>query len=140
MKAVFADSLYWIAIVRPKDPWKASAERARDVLGSVVLVTTEEVLSEFLAALSKSAPVIRRAAVRMVRKILSNPSVKVIPQSHGGFLQALDRYERREDKHYSLTDCISMNVMESEGIDAVLTNDRHFEQEGFVVLTKRDVP
>ena len=40
------------------------------------------------------------------------------------------------DKGYSLQDCVSMNVMESEGINHVLTNDRHFEQEGFVVLMR----
>jgi predicted nucleic acid-binding protein len=30
-----------------------------------------------------------------------------------------------------------MNAMESEGITEALTNDHHFEQEGFVVLIKR---
>ena len=32
-----------------------------------------------------------------------------------------------------------MNVMYSEGIKEVLTNDRHFEQEGFVVLIRLGV-
>jgi predicted nucleic acid-binding protein len=49
----------------------------------------------------------------------------------------LDRYERRPDKSYSLTDCISMVVMEEEGINEVLSNDHHFEQEGFTILFKR---
>jgi hypothetical protein len=51
MKAVFADALYWIARVKPNDPWQDAARRARDALGNVVLVTTDEVLTEFLAAL-----------------------------------------------------------------------------------------
>lgn len=29
-----------------------------------------------------------------------------------------------------------MNVMESEGVTDVLTNDRHFEQEGFTILMR----
>lgn len=36
-----------------------------------------------------------------------------------------------------MTDCISMNVMKAELLEEVLTNDRHFEQEGFTVLIKK---
>jgi len=43
-------------------------------------------------------------------------------------------YEARPDKGYSLTDCISMQTMRREGITEVLTDDRHFEQEGFHAL------
>jgi predicted nucleic acid-binding protein len=35
---------------------------------------------------------------------------------------------------YSLTDCISMQTMRREALTEVLTNDRHFEQEGFRAL------
>jgi len=31
-----------------------------------------------------------------------------------------------------------MNVMESHGLTEVLTNDHHFEQEGFAVLIKKN--
>jgi predicted nucleic acid-binding protein len=58
-------------------------------------------------------------------------SVRVIPQSRRGFLDGLDLYEGRPDKGYSLADCISMQFMRREGLIDVLTNDRHFEQEGF---------
>jgi len=34
-------------------------------------------------------------------------------------------------KGYSLADCISMQTMRREGLTDVLTNDLHFEQEGF---------
>ena len=37
-------------------------------------------------------------------------------------------------KEYSLTDCISMNVMKTESINEILTNDHHFDQEGYDVL------
>ena len=30
-----------------------------------------------------------------------------------------------------------MNVMEAESITEILTNDHHFEQEGFVVLMRK---
>ena len=136
MKKVFVDTVYWIAIANPKDQWRHTAEDAREQLGNARLVTTEEVLTEFLTALSKR-PRLRDMAVRVVRGILGNPNVKVIPQSRDSFQKGLRRYEERPDKGYSLQDCISMNAMDSESITEILTNDRHFEQDGYTVLMKR---
>lgn len=136
MRRVFADSLYWTATVRPHDPWADRAKAAEEELRNALLVTTDEVLTEFLAALGQSGPVVRQAAVKAVRSILSDPNIRVIEQTREGFLRGLDRYESRQDKDYSLTDCISMNVMEDEGMTEVLTNDHHFEQEGFVILIR----
>jgi predicted nucleic acid-binding protein len=50
------------------------------------------------------------------------------------FLGGLELYRARPDKGYSLTDCISMHTMRGLGITDALTNDRHFEQEGFRAL------
>jgi predicted nucleic acid-binding protein len=50
------------------------------------------------------------------------------------FLSGLQLYGTRLDKGYSLTDCISMQTLWSIGITDVLTNDVHFEQEGFRAL------
>ena len=138
MRTVFADTVYWIAIARPNDPWREAAKEARRRLKEVRLVTTDEVLTEYLAALSRGGMRIRLAAAQTVRQILSASSVRVIPQSRASFSKALDRYEARADKDYSLQDCVSMNVMEAESITEILTNDHHFEQEGFTVLMKRN--
>ena len=51
MKQVFADTLYWVASITPGDPWHAPTLRAVAALGPVHLVTTEEVLVEFLSGL-----------------------------------------------------------------------------------------
>lgn len=137
MKVVFADTLYWVAIAKPGDPWAEPAKRAKTALGPTRLVTTDEVLAEFLAALSAGGSDLRRAAAQMVRAIQANPNVKVAPQTRATFLAALARYEARLDKQYSLTDCSSMNAMDAEGIREVLTNDHHFEQEGYAVLIRK---
>ncbi len=94
-------------------------------------------LDEFLTALAGGGPHPRRQAAAIARAILSEDNVTVMPQSHTSFLAALALYESRTDKAYSLTDCVSMNVMRAEGITDVLTNDHHFEQEGFTVLIRR---
>ena len=47
------------------------------------------------------------------------------------FFAGFSLYQTRPDKGYSLTDCISMQTMRHLALTDVLTNDRHFEQEGF---------
>jgi predicted nucleic acid-binding protein len=122
--------------MRPDDQWAEAAKKARQELGPVLLVTIDEVLTEFLAALSRGGPSLRQRAVEMVQAILTSPDVEVVAQTRDGFLAGLERYKDREDKNYSLTDCVSMNVMDARNIREILTNDHHFEQEGFVVLIK----
>jgi len=135
--SVFADTLYWIARARPGDPWHRIAVEVREILGEIYIITTDEVLTEFLNALS-ALKYTRSQALKMVRAIMKNPNIRVIPQTRESFLSGLDLFEQRADKKYSLTDCISMNVMRAESLTRVLTNDHHFEQEGFTVLMKRD--
>ena len=77
---------------------------------------------------------LRADATKIVRSILAARTVRVVPQSHKSFLDGLALYEARPDKAYSLTDCISMQTMRREGLTDALTNDRHFEQEGFRAL------
>jgi len=77
---------------------------------------------------------VRRQAGDNAVALLRNPRVKVIPQSRESFLAGIELYRARPDKGYSLTDCISMITMRREGLTEALTNDRHFEQEGFRAL------
>ena len=69
-----------------------------------------------------------------VREILLDVRVKVIARNETTFLEALELYESRLDKGYSLVDCISMNVCRQFNINEILTHDRHFEQDGFKIL------
>lgn len=78
MRTVFADTLYWVAAIRPHDPWCEPAKQARKSLGECLLVTSDEVLDEFLTALCAAGPEVRQRAVQTVRAILSNPNVKVV--------------------------------------------------------------
>ena len=134
MTTVFADTFYWVAVFQPNSSWREPAKRARESLGNVRLLTTDEVLNKLLAAMSKHGEHYRREAMREVRAILTDPNVTVLPQTRESFLRGLGRYEHRLDKEYSLTDCISMIAMKEKSVTKVLTNDHHFAQEGFEVL------
>ena len=45
-------------------------------------------------------------------------------------------YARRGDKDWSMTDCISFEIMKDRGLREALTADHHFEQAGFNILLK----
>ena len=129
MKAVFADTFYWIALTLPGDPAYARAHQVTDDV-----VTTEEVLTEYLTFFCAAPEYMRREVTANVGAMLIDPGVRIIPQSHDSFVAGFELYRARPDKGYSLTDCISMQPMRQEGLTEVLTSDRHFEQEGFRAL------
>lgn len=131
---VFADTLHWVAITNPHDTWHLSAKAAIRTIEHPQIVTTEEVLSEYLTAMASCGSHLRRTAIEILRSILDNDEVVVLPQSHQSFESAVELYADRSDKSYSLIDCRSMMVMRKLGISHVLTNDHHFTQEGFQIL------
>jgi predicted nucleic acid-binding protein len=131
MTARFADTFYWIALTDLNDSAHERALALASDGGDSLLVTTDEVLVEFLTFFGTAPEPMRRKAFANAQGILSNPGVRVIPQSRSSLLSGMALYGARPDKRYSLTDCISMQMMRKEGLTEVLTNDRHFEQEGF---------
>jgi uncharacterized protein len=134
MTALFADTFYWIALADFTDSTHERALALTAERATSPIVTTDEVLAEYLTFFSAAPAPMRREVAASVQGILSNPLIHVIPQSRASFLSGLDLYAARPDKGYSLTDCISMQTMRREGLTEVLTNDRHFEQEGFRAL------
>lgn len=134
MKAVFADTFYWVALTNKHDARHREALALPGSLNSPRIVTTEAVLIEYLNFFAEWGAPFRRKAETNVRAVLSASSVSVVVHTHELFLEALNLYRSRSDKGYSLTDCLSMLTMRRESVTDVLTNDRHFEQEGFRAL------
>lgn len=134
MKTIFADSQYWIAIINPKDQWSAVALSVSRALSPMRLLTTDEVLIETLNYFAEQGAHLRRAAASNVREILLNQNIEVVSSGRDHLLEGLAFYQARLDKGYSLTDCISMNVMRERGSANALTHDQHFAQEGFNIL------
>ena len=92
---------------------------------------------ELAANLAGAGPQARPFLADSIESILRDPGVRVIPQSRESFLAGLQLYRDRPDKSYSLTDCISMQVMRKRNIIEALTADHHFTQEGFGVLFRK---
>ncbi len=134
VRTLFADTFYWIALLDPRDASHGAVLAFNGTLGTVRLVTTDEVFAEVLSFFSRAGPLWRSKAATMVRTTRSNPDVDVLPQTRADFDAALALYEGRPDKEYSLTDCRSMLAMRALSLTEVLTNDHHFTQEGFTIL------
>lgn len=136
MKRVFIDTSHLVALINPKDQWHDRAATAESSYIDHDLTLTEDVLVELLNFFSEQGDHTRKRVAEYVRRLLIDVRIQVVPRDETTFLEALDLYESRLDKGYSLTDCISMNVCRKQNIDQVLTSDRHFEQEGFDVLLR----
>ena len=134
MTIVFADSLYWIALINGRDQWHERVVSIKTTLADSSLITTESVLMGVANFFSEYCEVMRRKVVLAIRAILTDEQVEVVSATRQTFVDGLTLYESRADKGYSLTDCISMNVMSKHGITDVLSHDSHFTQEGFRIL------
>ena len=116
MNRIFADTFYWTALTNADDEAHQQAVELSRRLRPENTITTEDVLDEYLAYFSAARPSVRVRAADTVSALLRNSLIVVIPQSHELFLAGLELYRARPDKGYSLTDCISMQIMRREGL------------------------
>ncbi|HJQ34641.1 MAG TPA: PIN domain-containing protein [Pyrinomonadaceae bacterium] len=133
MRKVFVDTFYWIARINPRDQWHQKAVELSASLDDAELITSETVLVELLNYFSEYGPEMRGAVARIVRQIIDGSGITVVLDAYG-FAEGLALFGARLDKGYSMTDCMSMNIMRRVGATEVLTHDRHFAQEGFIIL------
>jgi uncharacterized protein len=131
MTSVFADTSFYVALVNRRDNRHADAVSFLRGFGGEI-VTTECVLIEFGNFHSKQA--IRHRFVRSIETIRNDALTRVVRNGIDWFERGLDLFTQRPDKDWSLTDCISFEVMREERLTDALTADRHFEQAGFNVL------
>ena len=134
MTAIFADTFYWVALTNVRDSAHEQAKKFSRSLSSASLVTTEPVLIEHLNYFAAWGQEFRLMASASANSMLSSSTVKVLPLTAGLFQAGVDLYAARPDKGYSLTDCISMVAMRQQRLIDALTNDQHFDQEGFRAL------
>jgi predicted nucleic acid-binding protein len=133
MRAVFADSAYYVALLLQTDQ---TLDRAVEITVQLQypIITTAWIMTE--VANTFSAPRFRAAFVSLLDDLQADPNVRVIAPDANIFAQGIELYRNRPDKSWSLTDCISFVVMDREGVKDALTFDHHFEQAGFRALLR----
>jgi hypothetical protein len=78
----------------------------------------------------------RAGFMNFIHVLRQDARTRILPSSSSLFEEGLQLYGQRQDKGWSLTDCISISVMQKENLDSALTLDHHFEQAGFEILLK----
>jgi len=131
MKAVFADTSYYLALLNPTDQHHKAACRWTSDFAETS-VTTAWVIAELANAMSKTAN--RPFFLSLLHDLQTDRRVTIVPPNKDLFDGGLDLFSRRPDKDWSLTDCISFLVMEEQGLKDVATLDRHFAQAGFNIV------
>jgi uncharacterized protein len=133
MRVVFADTSFYIAFSSPRDRWHEVAKMFATRFSGRML-TNEFVLVEL--GNHMCAPQDRALFLRFHGMLRNDEGTVIVPASSGSIQEGLRFYAERPDKAWSLTDCISMAVMEECGITEALTADHHFEQAGFQALLR----
>lgn len=81
MSALFADTNYFVALLRERDGLHDKAVAISSQLNHRRIVTTDFVLLELLKLLGKYGQLYRDAAVETVKKLHLDPNCEVIPAS-----------------------------------------------------------
>ena len=131
MKAVFADTSYYLALVNSLDHRHSAACQWTSKF-SGTSVTTAWVIAELANAMCQVAN--RPFFLSLLRDLQNDVRVTIVPAAKDIFDRGLELYSRRPDKDWSLTDCISFLVMEDRGLTDAAALDRHFSQAGFTIL------
>ncbi len=134
-RTVFADTTYWAGIIDPKDQYHSRAEEVSQTIEKAVIVTSELILIELLGLLRRHGKSIRTSAVDFCKNIKRNRNVRVIDSTTELFNKALELYDKRRDKTYSLVDCSSFVIMRELEIREALSFDSDFEKESFSLVS-----
>ncbi len=131
MTEIFIDSFFWIAALNPRDPYHVPVlQMPKPPRG----VSTRAIQLEVMDALS--SPRLRGPALQFWQETNKDPDLLIIPLDDQLLFRAVIWFEKHKDKAWSLTDCISFEVMSERGITTALTGDHHFEQAGFQIVLK----
>jgi predicted nucleic acid-binding protein len=130
-RTLFADTAYYLALVSPRDALHGRAvEASRGLDGPVV--TSAWVVQELADGLA--SPPARAGFLRLLATIEADESTTLIEPDPALWRRGLALYRARPDKEWSLTDCLSFEIMRERGITKALTSDHHLTQAGFVAL------
>jgi hypothetical protein len=128
MKNYFLDTYGLYAWLNAKEQHH---EKAKEIFNqrNCHYVVTEWILLEFANGMSHLSR--RGVGIKMLELIRKSSVFEIIEYNHGIFQSGYNLYINRPDKQWSLTDCISFEVMAARGLTEALTADHHFRQAGF---------
>jgi predicted nucleic acid-binding protein len=131
VRGVFADTSFYVAAMSPRDALHAAARLWLESYQEQI-ITTEFVLIEvgnFYIRIGR-----REMFLDLLKDLRTSPQNLIIPASSELFDRGIQLFAVRSNKEWSVTDCISIVVMQDLGLTDALASDRHFGQAGFRAL------
>lgn len=132
---LFVDTSAWVALLhRPDQTHRRAAELWPGIRSARrLLVTTNLVLAETHATLTRRIG--PTAGLSFLDRMADHRFHRVVWADAELTFGATDRWLRQHaDKRFSLTDAVSFEVMDREGIVEAFAFDRDFERAGFRLL------
>ncbi len=77
IKELFVDTVFWIALINPRDSLHVAALSLLEKYSETSLVTTQEVLIEVLNYFSWRGPALRQATIVLIEQLYEQPNVIV---------------------------------------------------------------
>jgi len=136
VNACYGDTSYFLALLVPGDANHEAAQRIALTLNRPI-ITSDFIIIEvgnFLSGVSA-----RQRFTTFIHALRQDQQTSIVPASNKLVIAGIELYLHRPDKAWSLTDCISFEIMREHGIHDALTADKHFEQAGFGVMLKPNV-
>jgi uncharacterized protein len=134
LSPIFVDTGYLVALLNRRDGLhdQAVALARKWQKKRRSFVTTDAVLIELANFFARTS--MRGAAIAAIQKLRTAPGWTIEHVSPPLLARSEKRYGAHLDKAWSLTDCISMEVMTDCASREVATPDKHFAQAGFRIL------
>lgn len=131
---IFVDTGYFVALLNRRDGLHDQAVALARAWQKKkrCFVTTDAVLIELANFFARSA--LRTSTIGAIQKFRVAPGWTVEHVSEALLVRSEKRYAAHPDEAWSLTDCISMEVMLDCGSKDAATPDKHFAQAGFRAL------
>jgi uncharacterized protein len=133
MTGIFADTSFFVAFLNPDDECHANADGYMANHAGKIL-STDWVLVELGNYFAGGSN--RKLVAPFISQLRKDPRFNIVRANDSYFELGVELYDRRLDKRWSLTDCISFIVMQRQGLNAALTADHHFQQAGFEILLR----
>jgi uncharacterized protein len=138
MTSLLIDTSGWGNLIDPTQPfhqqtailYRAARQQKHRIL------TTNYIITEVVALLTSPLRISRPQIIAFVQGLKDSPYIEILHIDPETDAQSWQLLASRQDKAWSLIDCSSFVVMKQNNIAQALTNDRHFDQAGFIQLLK----
>jgi predicted nucleic acid-binding protein len=133
-RTVFVDTSWLVALIDQRDQHQQAAVRLATSLAGedAFLLSTDAVILELCNYFARSP--LRAEAISWVEEIRGAPGWEIVPIERPLLRRAERLYQRHQDKNWSLTDCLGMELMRARKVAEAATTAPGFRQAGFRIL------